>query len=73
MNRDDPKEDCMKQRPTKNQIRELARQSPLLHEGELEMGHKARISASDATDENGAYVQTWMWVSFAGTKYDREA
>ena len=62
----------MNRRPTNDQIRKLARTSPLLREGELELDGKARISAPDATDENGAYVETWMWVTFAGTKYDRE-
>ena len=50
------------------QIRALA--SAQYHrDGELEIDPDARISEGD---DNGAYVQAWVWVDFAGTPLDKE-
>lgn len=38
-------------------------------EGETEIDPTA--SVSDTGEENGAYVQAWLWVSFDGTPLDR--
>lgn len=38
-------------------------------DGVLELDTDARISEGD---ENGAYVQCWVWVDFAGTPLDKE-
>jgi hypothetical protein len=38
-------------------------------DGEVEIDDDARLS--EGTD-NGCYVQAWVWVSFAGTEYDKE-
>lgn len=49
-------------------IRRLAHGSSMLRDGELELDENAKISEGD---DNGAYIQTWMWVSFEGTVLDR--
>lgn len=51
----------MKKQTRKQKILNLARQNPKLHGGELELDSNAEISEGD---DNGAYVQTWMWVPF---------
>lgn len=38
-------------------------------EGEIEIDDNARVSEGD---DNGAYVQAWIWVSFEGTVLDKE-
>ena len=49
-------------------IREMAAEK--WHEdGKLEIDNDAEISEGD---HNGAYVQAWVWVSFAGTEFDKE-
>lgn len=49
----------------------LALARRLLHQdGELEIDSDAIVSFSD---DNGAYVQGWAWLSFAGTELDRDA
>lgn len=53
----------------RQQILELARKNENLHEGELELDDNAKISEGD---DNGAYVQVWMWVPFDGTPLDKE-
>jgi hypothetical protein len=40
-----------------------------LRDGELELDKGAVISEGD---DNGAYIQTWMWVPFEGTVLDKE-
>jgi len=45
-------------------IRELAESNLPLADGELEMDPNAVVSEGD---DNGAYVMTWSWVSFADT------
>ena len=41
-------------------------------EGSLEIDFGAEVSESDDPQENGAYVQCWKWVPFAGTEFDKE-
>lgn len=48
-------------------IRELAEAH--VTEGELEIDDGATISEGD---DNGAYVQAWVWVSFVGTPLDKD-
>jgi len=38
-------------------------------EGELEIDDNAKLSEGD---DNGTYVQAWVWVSFADTELDKE-
>lgn len=38
-------------------------------DGELEFDSNAIVSEGD---DNGAYVQAWQWVDFAGTEFDKE-
>lgn len=38
-------------------------------EGECEIDENAVVSEGD---DNGAYVQAWVWVDFAGTALDKE-
>ena len=38
-------------------------------EGELEIDEGAKVSEGD---DNGAYVQAWVWVDFSGTPFDKE-
>lgn len=53
----------------REKIMDLAAESPLLRDGQLELDPSAKISEGD---DNGAYVQTWMWVPFSGTELDKE-
>lgn len=53
----------------KERIFELARNNPMLRDGELELDENAKISEGD---DNGAYIQTWMWVSFDDTDLDKD-
>ena len=50
-------------------IWKLARIDDKLRDGELELDKGAVISEGD---DNGAYIQTWMWVPFEGTVLDKE-
>ena len=38
-------------------------------EGAVEIDNNAQLSEGD---DNGCYVQAWVWVEFAGTKFDKE-
>jgi hypothetical protein len=38
-------------------------------EGEIEIDDNAEIGESE---DNGVYVAAWVWVSFEGSKYDKE-
>lgn len=49
-------------------VRNMAREQ-WSEEGTLEIDDNAVISDGD---DNGAYVQAWVWVSFAGTQLDKE-
>lgn len=49
---------------------ELARSDYRVSEGELEIEDDAVVSFGD---DNSAYVQTWLWVDFAGTQLDQSA
>jgi len=37
-------------------------------EGEVEIDLNARLSEGD---DNGTYVQAWVWVPFEGTEFDK--
>ncbi len=50
-------------------VLDLARKDPKVHEGELEIDDNAVVSYGG---DNGAYVQAWLWVDFAGTSLDEE-
>lgn len=50
------------------EIAELAKQNALVEDGVLEIDTPTIISQGNA---NGAYVQAWLWVDFAGTKFDK--
>lgn len=52
----------------RKRIVELAR---LQHhvEGEVEVDSCARLSEGD---DNGCYVQAWVWVDYSGTEFDKE-
>ena len=39
-------------------------------EGRLEIDDNAKLSEGK---DNGTYVAAWVWVDFAGTKFDKEA
>ena len=49
-------------------VRALARDK-FEREGELEIDNNAVVSDGD---DNGAYVQAWVWVPFDGTELDKE-
>ena len=38
-------------------------------EGEVEIDDNAQLSEGN---DNGCYVQAWVWASFAGTPFDKE-
>ena len=40
-----------------------------VEDGVLEVHCDAKVSEGD---DNGAYVQAWVWVDFSGTEFDRE-
>lgn len=57
-----------------SRIRQLARAewAPAARysgDGQLEIDKEALVSEGS---DNGAYVQAWVWVSFEGTKLDKE-
>jgi hypothetical protein len=49
-------------------IIELARQQRQ-EEGLVEIDHNAQVSEGN---DNGCYVQAWVWVDFAGTRFNKE-
>jgi hypothetical protein len=51
-----------------DRIRELAVEE-YHDDGTIEIDPNAKVSEGN---ENGAYVQAWVWVDFAGTDLDRE-
>jgi len=53
--------------PRRQKILELGRRT-LPREGELEFDDDAIVSEGD---NNGAYLQGWAWVDFAGTNLDK--
>ncbi len=52
----------MAKRPTNKQYRAAAK---LAHhvDGEIEIDDKAKISKDPKNEDQGAYVQAWIWVS----------
>ncbi len=52
--------DAVKERRTSEFYQEAARCHHLLREGELEVDDHATVSHGD---EDGAYVQAWLWVT----------
>ena len=51
------------EKPTDDQLRTTA-QHLYQDEGEIEFDHDAAISRHDDSDEEGAYVQAWVWVRY---------
>jgi hypothetical protein len=49
-------------------IREMAR-AQRHRDGEVEIDENAVVSEGD---DNGAYVQAWVWVDFSGTPLDKD-
>jgi hypothetical protein len=59
----------MKKQTRRDQdIVELA-QKQHYKDGELEVDMDAEVSEGD---DNGAYVQAWVWVDFTNTKFDKK-
>lgn len=59
--------DCANHIPVKDRaerMREMAK------DGHLEIDDNAEISMGE---DNGAYVQAWVWVDFSGTEFDKDA
>ena len=50
------------------EIIELAREQHQ-KDGELEIDDDARVSEGN---DNGCYVGAWVWLDFAGTKFDKK-
>jgi hypothetical protein len=62
-------EDCYTQAEERRLgIIELAREQHQ-EEGEVEIDDNAQLSEGD---DNGCYVQAWVWADFGGTKFDKE-
>ncbi len=62
-------EDCLT--PTEERrigIIELARQHHG-QEGQVEIDDNAQLSEGN---DHGCYVQAWVWIDFAGTRFDKE-
>jgi hypothetical protein len=54
--------------PDEDVVRKLAREQ--WHtDGECEIDYNATVSYGG---DNGAYVQAWVWVSFADTQWDKD-
>lgn len=53
--------------PRRQKILKLGR-ATLAREGELEFDYDAIASEGD---DNGAYLQAWVWVDFGGTNLDK--
>lgn len=53
----------------RREIVEMARRDNPICDGELEIDDNAVVS--HGTD-NGAYVQAWVWVSFANSRFDKD-
>ena len=61
--------DChMQAEERRFEIIELARKQRQL-EGAIEIDDNALLSEGN---DNGCYVQAWVWLDFAGTKFDKE-
>lgn len=60
-----------KKKTRRERIFELARKNPMLRDGELELDENAKTKISEG-DDNGAYIQAWMWVSFDDTDLDKD-
>lgn len=56
---------------TMAEVREIIEMARNEHQddGEVEIDDDAKLSEGS---DNGTYVQAWVWVSFAGTKFDKE-
>ena len=52
----------------RSEIIELTRQEHE-REGRIEIDDNAQLSEGN---DNGCYVQAWVWAGFAGTKFDKE-
>lgn len=52
----------------RREIIEWARNEHEGYDGEVQVDDDAVISHGD---DNGAYVQAWVWVSFGGTRMDK--
>jgi len=53
----------------RREIVEMARNDYRICDGELEIDDNAVVSHGE---DNGAYVQAWVWVGFGGTKFDKD-
>lgn len=53
----------------RREIVEMARNDYRVRDGELEIDDNAVVSHGE---DNGAYVQAWVWVGFGGTKFDKD-
>jgi hypothetical protein len=53
----------------RREILEMARNDYDARDGELEIDDNAVISHGE---DNGAYVQAWVWVGFSGTRFDKD-
>ncbi len=53
----------------RREIVEMARNDYRVCDGELEIDDNAVVSHGD---DNGAYVQAWVWVGFGGTRFDKD-
>lgn len=67
----DTQEPVVAEQPSAAELRRkaivaLAKTSPFLEEGVLEIDDDSVISEGE---DNGAYVQAWLWVDFYGTKF----
>jgi hypothetical protein len=49
-------------------IVEMARDEYETTDGDVQVDDTAQVSHGS---DNGAYVQAWVWVSFAGTQFDK--
>lgn len=56
---------------TMEEVREIIEMARKEHQemGTVEIDDDAKLSEGS---DNGTYVQAWVWVSFDGTKFDKE-
>lgn len=53
----------------RREIIDMARNDYGARDGELEIDDNAVVSHGE---DNGAYVQAWVWVGFGGTRFDKD-
>lgn len=60
--------DLTQEETDRREIVEMARNEYEGYDGDVQVDDNAVISNGE---DNGAYVQAWVWVGFGGTRFDK--